>query len=290
MAFRAYLFLSLITLILIAYIITQPSLAPVEKPEEILFLLPPSLYKPLQPFIDQFNSDSPAYKITVYVQPTGSLITRIRLSGEGDVFGSADSEYMKAMMEEGLVHGDKVFLVSYSIPALIVPKGNPSNITRLQDLVAKEVKIAIADPETAPSGKKAVNLLKNNGVYEAVKDRLIILADAAQVAKQVSLGLVDVAVAYHFIHYWYPGETDIVWLDPSEIPGIDCQLIGVLKTSKNPELAERVLKTILEKARMDSGMRKLGYFQAIEDLKNITPYADFQWPIPPACYMGGARG
>uniref|UniRef100_A0A7C2BJZ4 Molybdate ABC transporter substrate-binding protein n=1 Tax=Thermosphaera aggregans TaxID=54254 RepID=A0A7C2BJZ4_9CREN len=289
MTHRAYLILSLVGLILIASFSIYRSLTTVMS-QEIMFLLPPALYKPLQPSIDYFNSNSSTYKIAVYVQATGSLITRIKLSGEGDVFGAADSEYMQNMLEEGLVYGDKVFVISYSIPALIVPKDNPHNITCLEDLLSKNVKIAIANPDVAPSGRMAVNLLKYNGVYETLKDRLVILADIGELARQVSLGLVDVAITYHFVHYWYVNETDIVWLDPNEIPGIDCQLIGVLTTSKNPELAENILKTVLDHASKSGGLSKLGYYPTFNDLRKITPYDEFTWQVPYICHLGGTHG
>ena len=293
MVHRVYLVLSLLALTLVASFLIYHNLTPElthEKPQEIFFLLPPLLYRPLKPSIDYFNSNTPAYKITVYVQPTGSLITRIKLSGEGDVLGTADSEYMQAMLEEGLVYSDKMFLFSYSIPALIVPKDNPYNITSLVDLVSKDVKIAIANPDVASSGKMAVNLLKYNGIYEALKDRLVILADISELARQVSLGLVDVAISYQYIHYWYSNDTEIIWLDPNEIPGIDCQLIGVLKTSKNPDLAEKVLKTVLEHASKSGELSKLGYYQTIEELERNTPYREHAWQVPVACQYGGAHG
>lgn len=68
-------------------------------------------------------------------------------------------------------------------------------ITDVKDLTAPEIKrIGIPDPKKAIYGKAAVELLKASGVYEKIKDKLIILKTVPQVSSYLKTGDVDVGL------------------------------------------------------------------------------------------------
>lgn len=288
---RTYFLLGIAAISIITLFIVYGSILnqPREK-IELIFLTPPAVYRPLEKAILYFNENSETYRILTIVQPTGALVNRLKLDQRGDVFGSADSIYMEKLVEEGFIHREKIFLLSYSIPAMIVPKGNPAGIHSLKDLAEKNVPIGIANPDVSPAGRIAVEVLKQNEIYERVKDRIVIFSDINELARQVSLGLLPVGISWHFIYYWNPNELDIVWFDKDEIPGIECQLIGVLKTSNNSEVAEHVVKSILEYAKKNGELRRYGYITSLEDLQLITPYDNVSWTLPSICILGVKYG
>jgi molybdate transport system substrate-binding protein len=55
-------------------------------------------------------------------------------------------------------------------------------------------RIAIANPQHAPYGRAAVAAMKSQGVYDAVKDRLVLGENIAQTAQFVQSGAADVGL------------------------------------------------------------------------------------------------
>jgi len=260
----------------------QSSLKP-----SLLVYAPPSM----QPLLDAAAREyerARGVSVSVVYGATGALISRISLVREGDALFTADHEYMVKAVEQGLVRGETVVVVSYTIPALIVPRGNPANITGLGDLAVKSVRIGIADPQVAPFGKLAVEILEKSGVYEEVKGKLLVFRDVGEAARQVALGLIDVAILPHTVHYAYRESTEIIWLKPSELPRITCQVAGVLALSKNPDLARDFISFVAEFTRSSREAFELGYIASPEDLPKLTPYQPGDLVFESAC-IGVAR-
>ena len=68
-------------------------------------------------------------------------------------------------------------------------------IGRVADLTSAEIKrIGIPDPKKAIYGKAAVELLKAEGIYEKIKDKLIILKTVPQVSSYLKSGDIDVGL------------------------------------------------------------------------------------------------
>ncbi len=237
---------------------------------ELLILAPPALQKPLDSVISEFTERYGVLVRTSY-EPTGSLINKLRLSGNGDVLVTADHEFMLQAVEYGLVINDSVRVLTYLIPAIIVPKNNPANITNLKDLTKPNLKIAIANPEISPAGKYAIAILINAGIYEEVKDNIVVYAESiSRLASLVALGAVDAAIGFHVMHYWYPNETEIVWLQPQEIPEVACQLIGITKQTSNTDLSKKFVDFVVESLKRDNVWRDSGYITSIEELRRYN--------------------
>jgi len=222
-------------------------------------------------------------KVGVVYGATGTLIYRIGLTREGDVLITADHSFMLKAMKQDLVYNETVKVVTYSIPALVVPRGNPANVTSLQDLVKGSVKIGIADPQVAPYGRMAVETLEKNGVYEMVESRLVVFRDVGEAARQVALGLVDVAILPHVMHYAYINSTEVVWLKPSELSSITCQMAAVLKFAKKTDLALDFVEYLVKYARESLNAARLGYVADLPELPKRTPYQPHELVFERAC-------
>jgi len=254
----------------------------------IMVYTPPTIQPLLEVAIEEYERVNPNVRVQFIAGATGALLARVELTGTGDILITADHEYMVKAIEKGLVYNDTVRVLSYAIIALIVPKGNPAGVKSLDDLVVKNVRIGIADPKTAPFGRMAVELLVKNGIYDKVKEKLVVYSDVGQVARQVSLGLVDVALLPHVIHYVYEKDTDIVWLDASELPRVSCQMVAVLRTTKDYEEAVRFLDFLAEFTKSSEYAARRGYVGRLEDLPKLTPYEPSMLEFEHICLVGGS--
>jgi len=254
---------------------------------ELLVYTPPTIQPILSMAADTYTSMYPNVKLNIITGATGTILSKIKLTGEGDILITADHEYMLNASKSGLVYNQTIRVLSYAIIALIVPRGNPANITGLKDLAEKNVKIGIADPAVAPFGRKAVELLVKNSIYDKVKDKLVIYGDVGQVARQVALGLVDVAILPHIMHYVYRNETEIIWLEPAQLPRISCQMIAVLNTTRNYGEAVKFEDFLVEYVKSSKDAQDMGYIADLSIISNITPYRQTELELEDICMPRG---
>jgi molybdate transport system substrate-binding protein len=122
---------------------------------------------------------------------SGNLTNQIRNGAPFDIFFSADEDYPKQLIAEGLA--DKETLYRYAVGRLVlwVPNGVPLDPDKLgiQTLLDPSVKkISIANPEHAPYGRAAEAALKHFGIYQQVSDKLVLGENISQAAQFVESG------------------------------------------------------------------------------------------------------
>ena len=130
--------------------------------------------KPWEEIIDEFEKRT-GIKVDVVFGGSGTLLSQIEISKMGDIYAPGSPDYMVRAIEKGIVNSKDIHIVAYMIPAIIVPKGNPKNITKLEDLAKLGVRIGIGDPETVCVGEYAIELLKYNGLYDDVVNNIVVL-------------------------------------------------------------------------------------------------------------------
>lgn len=249
--------------------------------ESLLVYAPPALYSLVLEYAE-LHEETYGVKVYISTGSTGSLLGRIEITRSGDVLFTADHVFMERAISRGLVDEDTVRVVSYLVPAIVVRRGNPHNITGIRDLAAKPLRVGVADPENAPFGRIALELLKRAGVYDSVRDRLVVSSDVGQVARQLVLGLVDATILPYTVKYWYPSEVDVVWLRPEEVRGfVTCQLATVVVYTASRERARLFIESFIEWLRENASKR--GYIVDPEDFRYLTPYNPLDLDLPEVC-------
>src|SRR5271169_2280866 len=127
---------------------------------------------------------------------SGNFLTQIENGAPFDVFFSADIAYPKKLETEGLAAPGSTYL--YAIGKIVLWTRKDSRVdvgkgfASLRDPAVQ--KIAIANPEHAPYGRAAEEALRNSGVYDAVKDRLVLGENISQTAEFVESGNADAGI------------------------------------------------------------------------------------------------
>ena len=129
-------------------------------------------------------------ELDIVVSSSGKLTAQIREGAPFDVFVSADTRYPQEIYANGGAESPpKVYargaLVLYTRDSIIVP-----NLGLLAQANVK--KIALANPETAPYGQAAVQVLKKAGLYEQVNAKLVYGESIAQTTQYIATGAADV--------------------------------------------------------------------------------------------------
>jgi molybdate transport system substrate-binding protein len=144
-----------------------------------------------------FRTKHPDISVQVTYGASGNFFAQISSDAPFDLFLSADIDYPRKLIEQGRGVKDSEFI--YAIGHLVVwaPNASKLDLDRLGiRTVADESvrKIAIANPRHAPYGRAAEEALKRAGLFDQVKERLVLGENVAQAAQFVESGAADVGL------------------------------------------------------------------------------------------------
>jgi len=151
----------------------------------------------LSDLIGHFERRHPAMEVKATYGSSGNLFAHISQNAPFDIFFSADVDYPRRLIEGGFADADGEFVYAEGHIVVWVPNGSPLDLETLGigAVTAPTVRrVAIANPRFAPYGRAAEAALKDLGVYEAVRDRLVLGDNVAQAAQFVASGAADVGI------------------------------------------------------------------------------------------------
>ena len=96
---------------------------------------------------------------------SGTLLTSMMVAKVGDIYAPGSPDFMTSAIKNNVTYADTVEILAYLVPAIIVQKGNPKNITSLEDLAKPGIKIGLGDPKSVCVGAYAVDLLEFNDLW-----------------------------------------------------------------------------------------------------------------------------
>jgi len=142
-----------------------------------------------------FEGARPGVKVALTLGASGALFAQIQNGAPFDLFLSADREYPAKLVAARLAADERVY--AYGRLVAWLPPGSRVDLEHggLAALADPSIRrIAIANPAVAPFGRATESALRAAGVYDAVKDRLVLGTSAAQAAQFATTGAADVAI------------------------------------------------------------------------------------------------
>lgn len=146
----------------------------------------------------QYEAENPASKVEITFGSSGTLTQQI-LNGAGfELFLAADTDFPKKIAEGGFAAGEVTTYI-YGKLALWSLTTDVSN--GLETVTLPSVKkIAIANPKGAPYGESAVELLKNQKLYDKISDKIVWGENIGQAAQfafsgNAELGFIALSLA-----------------------------------------------------------------------------------------------
>jgi molybdate transport system substrate-binding protein len=205
-------------------------------PAEIKVFAAASLTAAFTELGQQYTSANGGTKVTCNFAGSQALATQIQQAAPADVFASADLTNMDKVKD--LVGTPKSF--ASNLLQIVVEKGNPKGIKKLDDLASKDVKVVLA-AEEVPAGKYAKQVLDQAGVsVQPVSQEDNVKA----VVTKVSLGEADAGIVY---------VTDVT-AGGDKVEGVEIPKdqnvtatypIATVKASKAPDKAQAFMDLVL---------------------------------------------
>ncbi|MEE3365758.1 MAG: molybdate ABC transporter substrate-binding protein, partial [Planctomycetota bacterium] len=188
---------------------------------------------------------------------SNTLLSRIETARTGDLYLAADESYIKTAREKGLV-AESIPLARMK-PVIAVAEGNPKNIKTIEDLLRKDVRTVLGNPDQAAVGKRTRKLLKASGHWtrleSLVRETGTFQPTVPEVANTVKIGGADAAII------WNTTTKIVDGIDAVEVPELDrgevLVTVGILKTASS---ATEALKFARYLAAKDRGLRKFKEF------------------------------
>ena len=143
----------------------------------------------LHKLAERFKSKS-GHEVLISSASTGKIYTQIKNGAPFDVFMSADETHADLLVEEGA--GDASQAAIYAVGKLVFI----SNIAmpgKCQDLLsdARLKRLAIANPQTAPYGMAAQQVMQHLGVWNKLQSKLVQGENIAQTVQFVTSASAD---------------------------------------------------------------------------------------------------
>ncbi|WP_336783129.1 molybdate ABC transporter substrate-binding protein [Paenibacillus illinoisensis] len=139
----------------------------------------------------------PSVELNFNFGASGALQQQIEQGAPADIFVSAATKNMNALVDENLIAAsDQKNLLQNSLVA-IVPAGSENAVSSEQDLTADSVKtVAIGIPESVPAGTYAKEALTKAKLWDQLESKLVQGKDVRQVLQYVETGNADAGFVY----------------------------------------------------------------------------------------------
>ncbi len=138
----------------------------------------------------RYVSENPKANIIMNFGSSGALSQQITNGADFDLFMAADKVYPDKLKEQGIVSGE---VKIYAYGKLVI-WSNTLDVSKGLDIILdKSVnRIAIAKPDVAPYGNRAVECLKYYHLFDKVKDKIVYADNISQAAQFAQTGNAEV--------------------------------------------------------------------------------------------------
>ena len=232
--------MSLIRLSIAAAILFGSGCAP--EPHPLRIATAADLRYAMEDLVKAFRQNHANVQIEPAYGSSGTFYSQLLNHAPFDLYLSADVEYPQKLAQQGLIVPGSAFTYAAGRIALWTNRSSGIEIETLKmgALRRPDVRhIAIANPEHAPYGRAAVAAMKNLGVYDAVKDKLVLGENISQAFQLTQSGAAEVGVVALSLAL-APGVADKgrYWAVPVEAYPRITQGGAILKWTKNSESAQ----------------------------------------------------
>jgi molybdate transport system substrate-binding protein len=199
--------------------------------------------------------------VRVIAGSSGNFSSQIENGAPFDLFFSADIEYPKKLESEGFATAGSTY--PYAVGKIVLWVRNDSRLDISKGFAVLRdpsiQKVSIANPQHAPYGRAAEEALRKAGVYDAVKDRLVLGENISQAAQFIESGNADVGVLALSLVLSPPlKDKGRAWTIPENLYSPIQQGAVVLRGAQNPQGAQQFL-VYIESPATKSLLERYGF-------------------------------
>ena len=205
-----------------------------------------------------FEAEHPGVTVKLDFGGSQRMRSQLEFGARADVFASADSLQMDALVNQGLVAGPPV---DFALNSLVVLAMGNGPVKEIADLARPGVKIVLAN-ENVPVGSYSVQILENlsqdpiYGLGSGFKDDVLANRISGEpnvnyAFQKVVLGEADAGIVYETdtAKALDAGVMDLLFIPVPDSANVSARYpIAVLKDAPEPELAQLFVQFVLSSA------------------------------------------
>ena len=185
---------------------------------------------------------NPKSDIIINLGSSGSLVQQITNGADFDVFMSADKAFPDKLKAQGIVSGE---VKTYAFGKLVIWSNTIDVSKGIDILTDKSVnRIAIAKPELAPYGERAVQCLKYYNLFDKLKNKIVYADNIAQAAQFAQTGNAEIGFLALALALSPEMKGTYFLLDPKSYKPVEQSMVLIKGWQSNPEAA-RFMKFVL---------------------------------------------
>ena len=169
------------------------------------------------------------------------VLTNMRLTKTGDIMLPGSQYYLDLAIEKGVIDPKTVAVAGYQIPVIAVQKGNPKNITCLEDLARPGITVGVGEKDALAVGRLTVMMLSNLGIYDDVLKNVQFEGGTAnKLIMPVAMGNLDAVINWMPVAMAWHETVDYIKIDPKKLM-YSIAPIGMTAYTEKKELAQQYL-------------------------------------------------
>jgi len=150
----------------------------------------------IKEIIAQYERDTGNHALLT-LGSSGTFFNQISQGAPFDIYLSADRNYTEQLLDKKLAEPGSLFIYGIGKIVVWVPKNSAIDVAKLgmQSLLQPSVqKLSIANPDHAPYGRAAAAAMRQAGIYDRVKDKLVLGENISQAAGFVQSGAAQAGI------------------------------------------------------------------------------------------------
>lgn len=184
----------------------------------------------------KYSKEHPKVNVIVNLGSSGALVQQITNGADFDLFMAADIIYPEKLKAQGLVKGD---IKTYAFGKLVL-WSNTVDVSKGLDIITdiSVKRIAVAKPDIAPYGTRAVECLKYYKLFDKVKDKIVYADNIAQAAQFAQTGNAEIGFIALALALAPDMKGSYFMLDTKSYKPVEQAMVLIKSWQTNPEAAK----------------------------------------------------
>jgi len=213
--------------------------------KELVIMCGSSFVNPARQLAEEFKA-SGGSDSAMTIAGSEDFLPLVKAGKQGDILITHDPYLDYVGQANALASSTHVGFVA---PVLAVQKGNPKNITSIEDLASDGLKVALSDPKYSTCGEMVKSLLEKKGILEDVMKNVgnRLTKGHNNLGNFLKLGEVDAVVMWNGVANVFSDSLEVVETPYEYDSEIRVHVIG-LNYSAQPEAVESFIEFAAQNA------------------------------------------
>jgi molybdate transport system substrate-binding protein len=205
---------------------------------ELLILCGSSFRPPMEKLVEMYEKQT-GVRLLMSFGGSEDHLPHVKAKAEGDLY-VAHTPYMQYTRDAGALLREVD--VGFLAPVLVVAKGNPKKIKRVEDLAQAGLSVVLPNPEYSTCGQMVEKLLEKKQIKDAVMKNVggALMKHHSEIGNQLKLGTREAGIMWNGVAHNFLDAIDIVPTPYEYDEEIRVAVMG-LSYTKHPAAVEKFL-------------------------------------------------